>query len=406
MDYVHGESLLRLMRSAAGKIPPKITAAIVAGALHGLHAAHEACSEDGTPLGIVHRDVSPQNVIVGLDGVPRVLDFGVAKASDRLQTTQAGMVKGKLRYMPPEQVLGLGVTRQTDVYAMAIVLHEMLTGRPLFSKGEPTAIIHEILNTECRPPSAFRDTKDAYSDAFDAIVMRGLARNPSDRFRDAEEMAIALDEAIGLASANQVGSWVKSLAGDALSSRMSIVSKIEQSSSKLALGPDASDGLSEFGIFKPVDVVVDEAQVEAALVPSQVSFIVPAPPASTRSRVLPALAIAIAAVGILLFILVSKLRSNADSTTAHVTSAQVAPVTTIAPPAPPPEESAAPVTMPAPPVIPSAAASVAATTHGAVRHPKPKPAPVASIAPPTNPTSSPTVATPPPAEDGLERTRR
>src|SRR5204863_1414032 len=102
---------------------------IVAGILHGLHAVHEARDEHNAPLDIVHRDVSPQNVLVGIDGVPRLLDFGVAKAAGRLQTTQEGQLKGKLPYMAPEQLSAdeTNVTRQTDVYSAGIVLWEALT---------------------------------------------------------------------------------------------------------------------------------------------------------------------------------------------------------------------------------------------------------------------------------------
>jgi len=109
MDYVQGESLSRLIRAArerGHRIPPRIVSSILTGALHGLHAAHEAKNERGEPLNIVHRDISPQNVLVGSDGVPRVLDFGVAKAAGRVQTTREGQLKGKLAYMAPEQIGG------------------------------------------------------------------------------------------------------------------------------------------------------------------------------------------------------------------------------------------------------------------------------------------------------------
>jgi serine/threonine-protein kinase len=135
MEYVQGESLSRLNRAslqAAVDTPLPVISAIVAGALHGLHAAHEASGENGEPLHIVHRDVSPQNILVGEDGVVRVLDFGIASAVGRLQVTRDGQIKGKLAYMPPEQFWGKPLDRRADVYAMAVVLWECITQRRLF----------------------------------------------------------------------------------------------------------------------------------------------------------------------------------------------------------------------------------------------------------------------------------
>ena len=135
MEYVPGESIARLSRALRDRhqtLPLRILSATMAGVLHGLHAAHEAKDERGHPLGIVHRDVSPQNVLVGTDGVPRVLDFGVAKAAGRMQTTKEGQIKGKLSYMPPEQLRGAAVTRQTDIYAVGVMLWELVTGQRLF----------------------------------------------------------------------------------------------------------------------------------------------------------------------------------------------------------------------------------------------------------------------------------
>ena len=130
----------------------------MAGVLHGLHAAHEATNEQGEPLGIVHRDVSPQNILVGADGVARVLDFGVAKAAGRVQTTREGQLKGKLAYMAPEQTRGM-VSRATDVYAAAVVLWETLTGRRLFSgenEAEMLAPGHRGPHRAAEPPGARR----------------------------------------------------------------------------------------------------------------------------------------------------------------------------------------------------------------------------------------------------------
>src|SRR5580693_1163797 len=136
MEYIHGEALSRISRTLRAKnerIPLRIAVAIMSGVLQGLHAAHEARSERGEPLGIVHRDVSPQNILVGTDGLARVLDFGVAKAAGRLQTTRDGQLKGKLSYMAPEQLRSEAVTRNADTYAASVVLWEVLTGERLFA---------------------------------------------------------------------------------------------------------------------------------------------------------------------------------------------------------------------------------------------------------------------------------
>ncbi|MCL2447368.1 MAG: serine/threonine protein kinase, partial [Polyangiaceae bacterium] len=136
MEYVQGESLSRLaraLRAREERVPLPIVVRIMNDVLQGLHAAHEARDERGVPLHIVHRDVTPQNILVGADGVARLLDFGVAKAAGRAQTTQDGQIKGKLAYMAPEQLMSAGVTRETDLYAASVVLWEMLAGERLFT---------------------------------------------------------------------------------------------------------------------------------------------------------------------------------------------------------------------------------------------------------------------------------
>src|ERR1035441_9381963 len=125
-----------------------MVATMMVGALHGLHAAHEATSDRGEPLGIVHRDVSPQNIVVGIDGTALVLDFGVAKAVGRLQTTREGQLKGKMAYMAVEQLRGARVARRADVYAAGVVLWETLVGRRLFEGDNDIEVFGKVLDAE------------------------------------------------------------------------------------------------------------------------------------------------------------------------------------------------------------------------------------------------------------------
>jgi serine/threonine-protein kinase len=231
MEYVQGESLSKLLKVARQKriaVPPRVVATIMTNVLHGLHAAHEAKDEHGRALGIVHRDVSPQNVLVGADGVARVLDFGVAKAAGRLQTTREGQVKGKLSYMPPEQLSGGGgVTRLTDVYAAAVVFWEALTSQRLFDGENEAMTLVKVLEGRVDPPSHFVPELPPGSDE---VVLRGLAKDPSYRFQTAREMAIAIERTIGLASPAAVGEWVETVAAEELAVRARHVQEVEHAS--------------------------------------------------------------------------------------------------------------------------------------------------------------------------------
>jgi eukaryotic-like serine/threonine-protein kinase len=232
LEYVQGESLSRLIRSArrtpAGRIPLPIAASVAHGMLMGLHAAHEATDERGLPLGIVHRDVSPQNVLVGVDGVARVIDFGVAKAASRMQSTREGQLKGKLGYMSPEQLRKFPVDRRADVFAASVVLWELLTAERLFSGDDPAPIVHAILEGAVPAPS----TRAAdLPPVLDDIVVRGLAREPDARFPSCRELAMALEATLPMANAREVGEWVASTASEALQNRAVRVAEIEATSS-------------------------------------------------------------------------------------------------------------------------------------------------------------------------------
>ena len=255
MEYVAGESLAKLTRNQGRRPTVRIISSVMAGTLHGLHAAHEATDERGQPLGIVHRDVSPQNILVGTDGIPKILDFGVAKAAGRTQHTREGQIKGKLSYMPPEQLRGGNVTRAADVYAAGIVLWEVITGQRLFGGDNEGVVITRILEGRVIPPSRVlgADMKTTLSDramrdleALDRVVMRALNMNPDERYATAQEMAVELERTVQPATAFEVSEWVQAVARDVLSTRAARVSEIESSTSAvdnekaLAFAPKAS----------------------------------------------------------------------------------------------------------------------------------------------------------------------
>ena len=233
MEYVEGDSLAslaRLAQAADERIPIPLAASIVAQVLHGLHAAHEARDRNGAPLGIVHRDVSPQNVLVGVDGVARVLDFGIAKAASRATSTDDGQLKGKAAYMAPEQLQHGSVDRRTDVFAAAIMFWELLTGRRLFLGDSPAQTMGRILHDPIDSP--LRWAPDVPIE-LSLITMRGLERDPDARFASAEEMALAIEDAIALPRPKEIGQWISRVAASSISTRAELVREIERESSPM-----------------------------------------------------------------------------------------------------------------------------------------------------------------------------
>jgi serine/threonine-protein kinase len=240
-EYVPGESLGAISRalpsSSSARIPVAIACAIACDVLRGLHAAHDATDERGRPLGIVHRDVSPHNVLVGADGVARLLDFGVAKAAGRMQTTtRAGTVKGKMAYMAPEQLRGGLATRRSDVYAAAIVLWEMLAGRRLFGEVRDAGDTLERMARPLRPPSAF---VSGLPPALDRVVLRALSYDPRERQATAADMAADVSTAIAAAPPAEIAAWLVGLVGDRLAERARLVEREErgESADPLPAGP-------------------------------------------------------------------------------------------------------------------------------------------------------------------------
>lgn len=196
MDYLEGESLASVIRAAVGDsraLPAGLMAFVVAEACAGLHAAHEAKGPDGSPLGLVHRDVSPQNLFLTYDGHVRLLDFGIAHAAGRGTETEAGQIKGKFAYMSPEQCRGQVLDRRSDVFALGIVLFEATTQRRLFMRDSDMQTMRAVCKEPIADPT---EEVDGYPAALAAVVRRALLRDRAQRFESAQAMEQALRSAL------------------------------------------------------------------------------------------------------------------------------------------------------------------------------------------------------------------
>jgi len=220
MEYVHGKDLRTLQiaarRRGAG-LPLPYALELVIGVARALHHAHEQVDETGTPLGIVHRDVTPANVLVDFEGSVKLIDFGVVKARTRQTETRAGIIKGKIAYMSPEQARGMAVDRRSDIYALGVLLYELTTGTRLYKTGSDFELLTQITTGTVPPPSS---RLPGYPAALETILMRALSRQPDERHGSADELALDLEGlahgmGITLGSASLRG-WLRSLFADEL----------------------------------------------------------------------------------------------------------------------------------------------------------------------------------------------
>lgn len=202
MELLKGADFDYVIYSPPALPPPAIVSAVVGQALDGLHAAHEARAEDGHSLGLVHRDLSPHNLMVCFDGQVKVLDFGVAKMRNQRTVTLPGIVKGKPLYMSPEQAVGERVDRRSDIFAMGLILYEALLGKRAFDKGNDTRTMEAIVNDPLPRPKGLLD-------AHWELIDRALSKKPEDRFRDAMHLKSRLHEVIAPATMQEVGALVR-----------------------------------------------------------------------------------------------------------------------------------------------------------------------------------------------------
>src|SRR5580693_3230346 len=218
MEYVEGDTLARLITfpGREGKaVPVPIAGRIMVDMLTGLHAAHELADDDGHPLQIVHRDVSPQNVLVGVDGSSRLSDFGVARATSKLSTTQNGQLKGKLAYMAPEQARGIkDIDRRADIFAAGVVFWEALTGQRLFRGDGEADTFNKVLN---EPIPLLGTALPGPPAALEGVLSRALSRDREQRYPTAAAFADDVERAVrevgAVATHRDVAKYLQSVLG-------------------------------------------------------------------------------------------------------------------------------------------------------------------------------------------------
>ncbi len=338
MELVQGASLTHLLRSArlnGERLPLAVSCAIVVDLLRGLEAAHSAVGPSGEPLGVIHRDVSPHNVMIGADGVARVLDFGVAKANGQYHSTRIGEVRGKPAYMAPEH-LQTGATPRSDLYSAGIVLWEALTSQRLFTAETEAGLIAQVLAPRWRSP---RELTPEIPAALEEVVRRALQVNPAQRFQSAKEMAFALALAVAPAPTSEVAATVERLAKQPLAELRQTLLSLEAK-----LGRPAIPSLSGSGSNPQLRVAPEEPAVAPAparphdsrwpgFAPSRgtgeitltgpaayesAPILAPAPAARSHLKLILALLLASVAVGGLLGLVFASRgnKANAESTAA------------------------------------------------------------------------------------------
>ncbi|MEW5854850.1 MAG: serine/threonine-protein kinase [Myxococcota bacterium] len=249
MEYVDGDTLSSLVRAALrqGRHNPWPFLAFVAQAARALHHAHHQADAQGHPLHLVHRDVSPQNIMVRRDGVTKVVDFGIAKVAGGGQRTRTGVMKGKVAYMAPEQMRAEAVDARSDLFALGVVAWEVTAGRRMFPNKSDVEIISAVMTGQLPRPS---DVVPAYPQALERVVMRALAADPAQRFQTGNEMAAALEEVLAAVPASEKpepAAYVESLIGDAVRERLADLTPASRTGSRTSVRKKRRQLLSVLG---------------------------------------------------------------------------------------------------------------------------------------------------------------
>jgi serine/threonine-protein kinase len=253
MEWLDGVPLNQVMKAAKGAsgIPSPVAIHILTHAAEGLHAAHELKDDEGSYIGLVHRDVSPQNILVGHDGLTKMVDFGLAKATALGDgATRAGQLKGKISYMAPEQIRGDPLDRRADVFALGVVLYAVTTGKHPFRRESEGATLFAISAPEPAPaPSRFM----TYPPELEAVLMKSIAKDPDKRYSSALEFARALEQTLPEAERNhggeRVATFIKGLLGAQHDQQKAALAEALRRADRASMAPPASalEGLTGSG---------------------------------------------------------------------------------------------------------------------------------------------------------------
>ena len=261
MEYLSGESLsyvIRNRRKLKSTIPSHLAAGIIMQAAEGLHHAHEMTSADGSPLGIVHRDISPQNIFIQYDGGVKVVDFGIAKATMRSTKTKTGTLKGKYSYMSPEQVQGVDLDARSDVFALGIVFWECLVGRKLFNQQNDLELLKAVVGTDAPSP---KEINPYVPQELADIVLHALSRRREDRYQSAAEfrrdLAAYLKKTSQDSDTMAIGRFMREAFSDRISKKRSIIEGAKRLENDLGdnLFGDLQSYVSDTEISVPNSVV-------------------------------------------------------------------------------------------------------------------------------------------------------